>query len=243
VLSAVRDDIAELEAQLGTQDRQRLQAHLQSVSELEGLIAATPPACQFPDVETEQNTGANGAEDLWVVNEAMSRLIAYAFACDITRVASNLFCSVASESVFWNTGAPSTHHVHSHSSDQAYHDNIVFIMECLARLMQILHETEDATGGNLLDSTIIFASSELSQGWTHSWQRQPIIVGGHGRGWLRHPGIHHQAVAPTSPGDDQTAAGNATDVLLAIARAFDPAHPSIGAGPPMSTTPLAAILA
>ncbi len=244
VLDAVKDDIDSLRAQLGTVDNQRLDAHLDHVGELQTLISAAAPVCDIPAAYTNTNPESNGAEDLTLVNQQMSELIAYAFACDVTRVASNLFCSVASESVFGNVpGSSSTHHVHSHSNDTGYNDNIVFIMGCISSLMQTLLATPDISGGTLLDSTLIFASSELSQGWSHSWQRQPIIVGGHGRGHLVHPGIHYQAVAQSNPNDDQTSAGNCTDVLLALARAFDPAHPSIGAGPPMSVTPLADILA
>jgi hypothetical protein len=243
VLDAVKDDLAELKAQLGAVDKARLDAHLQHVGELEGKILAAPPVCDLPAAPTHHNSEANGQENLTLVNDLMAELIAYAFVCDVTRVASNLFCSVASESVFGETGAPSTHHGHSHANDAGYHANIVFIMQMLSNLMQRLHATVDVDGTNLLDSTLVFASSELSQGWSHSWQRQPIIIGGHGRGWLQHPGVHYQAAAPSFPGDDQTAAGNATDVLLALARCFDPEHPSIGAGPPMSVTPLSEILA
>jgi hypothetical protein len=58
-----------------------------------------------------------------------------------------------------------------------------------------------------------------------------------------HPGIHYQAIARTGDNDDQTSAGNSTDVLLALARAFDPGLNAIGAGAMRSTTPLADILA
>ncbi len=243
VLDAVRADIAELDARLGQTDRQRLEAHLDNLAELETKIAALPPVCTFPEHPEHENLEPNGSEDLALTNLIMSQLIAHAFACDITRVASNLFCSPASESVFGGVGSFFTHHGHSHANDDGYHLNIVFIMGCLAQLMQTLHETPDIDGESLLDSTIIYASSELSQGWSHSWQRQPIIIGGHGRGYLRHPGIHYQAVAPQFPGDDQTSAGSTSDILLALARCFDPSHPSIGAGAPMSTTPLSAIVA
>lgn len=243
VLDAVRADIAELDARLGQVDRQRLEAHLDNIAELEAKISALPPVCTFPAEPEHQNLEANGSEDLGLVNQLMSQLIAHAFACDITRVASSLFCSVASESVFGGVGSTYTHHGHSHADDQGYHLNIVFIMECIAQLMHTLHDTPDIDGTSLLDSTLIFASSELSQGWSHSWQRQPIIIGGHGRGYLEHPGIHYQAVAPQFLGDDQTAAGSTTDILLALAQCFDPQLPSIGAGAPMSVTPLAAIVA
>lgn len=243
VLDAVKSDVAELDAVLGQTDRQRLEAHLDHIAELETKIAALPPVCTFPAEPEHTNAEPNGSEDLALTNQLMAQLIAHAFACDITRVASNLFCSVASESVFGGVGSVFTHHGHSHANDEGYHLNIVFIMSCLAELMQVLHDTPDVDGANLLDSTIIFASSELSQGWSHSWQRQPIVIGGHGRGYLRNPGIHYQAVPRQSPTDDQTSAGSTTDILLALARCFDPSHPSIGSGPPMSNTPLSAIVA
>ncbi|MCA9707675.1 MAG: DUF1552 domain-containing protein [Myxococcales bacterium] len=243
VLDEVREDVAELDARLGQTDRQRLEAHLDNIAELEAKIAALPPACTIPGDPHHTNSEPNGQEDLVLTNQLMSQLIAHAFACDATRVASNLFCSVASEAVFGQTESTYTHHGHSHFNDQGYHNNIVFIMERLAELMQTLRDTPDVDGTSLLDSTLIYASSELAQGFTHAWQRQPIIIGGHGRGYLRHPGIHYQAVAPGYPGDDSTSAGNTTDILLTLARCFDPEHPSIGAGAPMSTTPLTDIMA
>ena len=244
VLDSVKADIAELRTKLGQQDQTRLDAHVENIFELETKISALPPSCDTPAEPTHENTEANGQENLTLVNELMAELIAYAFVCDITRVASNLFCSVASEAFFsQDVGTSSTHHGHSHANDEGYNQNIIFIMSCISQLLQTLQATEDLEGESLLDSTLVFASSEMSQGYTHSWQRIPMIIGGHGRGHLKHPGVHYQAVAQQSPSDDQTAAGNTTDVLLALARAFDPAIPSVGAGPMIATAPLADILA
>ncbi len=243
VLDAVKDDIDALDGRLGQQDKQRLDAHLQSIGELETKISALPPSCEISAQTKFENTEDNGSERLAEVNGVMSELIALAFVCDVTRVASNLFCSVASESVFLDAGSSSTHHGHSHADDEGYDQNITFIMASIAQLMTTLQNTEDALGESLLDSTLIFASSELSQGWSHSWQRQPMLIGGHGRNHLQYPGIHYQAIGQTNPNDDQTAAGNTTDVLLTLARAFDPAIESIGSGTMMSTTPLTDIMA
>lgn len=243
VLDATKADIDALNARLGQQDKQRLDAHLQGISELETKISALPPACELPEQPTFENLEDNGQEVLTQVNEIMSELIAYAFVCDVTRVASNLFCSVASEAVFGEVAASSgTHHGHSHANDEGYNQNIQFIMRNLAQLLVTLRDTEDAAGESLLDSTLVFATSELSQGWSHSWQRQPIIIGGHGRNHLRYPGVHYQAAAQQGPDDDDTSAGNTTDVLLTLARAFDPAIPSIGAGAMMSNSVLSGIM-
>jgi len=116
-------------------------------------------------------------------------------------------------------------------------------MQRIADLMVQFQSTVEVDGTNLLDSSIIFVSSEVSQGWTHSWQRQPILVGGTGRGYLVHPGIHYQAIPQNNPSDDATSSGNTTDVLLTILRCFDAAAPSVGGGAPMSTTPLNALIA
>ena len=242
VLDATKEDIAALNERLGTTDKQRLDAHLQSISELETKITALPPVCEITDQPLFENVEDNGQEELFNVNRIMSELIALAFVCDTTRVASNLFCSVASESVFGDTGNPSTHHGHSHADDEGYNQNIQFIMSCLAQLLVTLQETQDAEGESLLDSTLVFASSELSQGWSHSWQRQPIIIGGHGRNHLKYPGVHYQAAPQSNPNDDQTADGNTTDILLTLARAFDPSIPSIGAGNMLSSSTLDAIM-
>ena len=244
VLDATREDIAALNQRLGQQDKQRLEAHLQSISELETKISALPPTCDLPTDPMVENTEDNGQEQLFQVNGIMAQLIAYAFVCDVTRVASNLFCSVASESVFGDVaGSAGTHHGHSHANDEGYNQNVQFIMSCIAQILVTLRDTEDADGESLLESTLLFASSELSQGWSHSWQRQPMIIGGHGRNHLRYPGVHYQATPQQSPDDDQTSAGNTTDVLLTLARAFDPGIASVGGGAMMSNTPLSAIMA
>lgn len=117
-------------------------------------------------------------------------------------------------------------------------------MERLSDLLQTLRDTEDIDGTNLLDSTIVLASSDCSIGWTHSVRRHPILLAGRGRGWLRHPGTHYQAVAADDPNaPNAPTAGNTSDVLLTCLRAFDPAAASIGSSEAGSDTPLTAIMA
>ena len=150
--------------------------------------------------------------------------------------------SVAGETVFGDIGNTGTQHGNSHANNQQYHDGIQFIVARYAELLATLRDTPDVEG-NLLDSTMVFCSSELSQGWSHSWQRQPILIGGHACGYLQYPGIHYQAIPQNNPSDDQTAAGNTSDILLTMLRAFDPAAPSVGGGAPMSTNVLSDIMA
>lgn len=247
ILDAVRTDADRLRPRLGMLDNQRLDAHFQGLSELEQKIMAMPPTCDLPAQPTHANNESVNNEQLILTNQLMSQLIAFAFTCDITRVASNLFLPLAGEAVMSeaeNGGNGNTHHVLSHQGGEDYHRCIVFIMERFAEMLDILRNTVDFDGTNLLDSTIVYGSSDCSIGWSHSIRRQPIILGGHGRGYLVNPGIHYQAVPSANPNDGGAAtAGNLSDVLLSVLRAFDPAAASVGGGAPMSNTPLTEILA
>lgn len=243
VLDVINDDVNRLKNDLGVKDRQRLDAHLEGIGELQTKIAALPPECGIPEQPGFENTEPNSLEQLALVNELMSELLAQAFICDVTRVASYQLISVASEVQFGDIGHSSTQHGDSHAGDENYNQGIVFMMQRIADLMARLGDAVEIDGSNLLQSSIIFGSTEVSQGFSHSWQRQPIILGGTGRGHLVHPGIHYQAAAQSEPTDDQTSEGNTTDVLLTILRAFDPEAESVGGGAPVSTSTIDALMA
>ena len=244
ILDYVREDADRLREQLGKVDNLRLDAHFEAIAELEAKITALPPVCELPDAPTETNEAPNGEEVLMDINAVMSDLIAMAFRCDVTRVASMIFLGLSSEAVLGEIDATTTHHLNSHGLTEEYHDGIVLCMQGLSNLMQTLAATEDFDGTNLLDSTMIYATSDCALGWNHSIRRQPILIGGHGRDYLRHPGIHYQAVAAPDPrADDAPSEGNTSDVLLACLQAFDPEATEIGEGEPYSNTPLSEILA
>jgi hypothetical protein len=255
VLDGVRAQSDKLHARLGSADRQRLEAHLEGVGELQQKLAAAAPACARPDVPTEANAEPIGAESLTAVNTVMAELIAYALACDLTRVASCMFLGMAGETPFTEAGLSAPHHLSSHEAQfdpaarASYHTGVVYEMAQLATLLQVLRDTVDPLGNNLLDSTIVYAASDCSVGWMHSIARMPVILAGTGGGHLVHPGIHVQAIAndPRDPNGVETAAlptdGNLSDILLSCLQAFDPAATEVGGGQPHSTTPLAAILA
>lgn len=246
ILDAVRDDADRLRPKLGTLDNQRIDAHFEALAELEQKIVAMPPTCDLPAAPTHTNSEPVSSEQLTLTNQLMAQLVAHAFVCDITRVASYLFLPLAGEAVLAESGSGSgsTQHVLSHQGGEAYNQGIIYIMERFAELIQILGSTPDLDGTNLLDSTIIYGSSDCSIGWSHSIRRQPIILAGTGRGYLVHPGIHYQAVAAADPNNGNApSTGNMSDVLLSVLRAYDPAAPSVGGGAPFSDTPLDEILA
>lgn len=234
VLDAVKAQTEALKKRLGTKDKERLDAHLDGVNELQKKIEAIPPACVAPGMPDETNPPVMGQEPLVKVNQIMSDLIAYAFECDVTRVASVLLVGGAADTILYDIGVNSVHHLNTHSwpnKEQAIHDGVVYQMQRLSEFLQTLKLKTDPTGGNLLDNTIVFFSSDCSEGWSHSVKKQPMIVAGRGGGYLKSPAAHHASNG-----------GNPTDVLLACLRHFDPAVPSIGSGNPMSSTPFGEII-
>jgi hypothetical protein len=104
------------------------------------------------------------------------------------------------------------------------------------------NHVEPGGSTTLLDSTIFYASSDCAFGKNHQINRQPVLLGGHGRNHLKHPGIHYQAVAgdPSIPSVDpelangslnnkaQPSARNTSDILLTCLRAFDAGATSVG---------------
>ena len=244
ILDAVAEDVARLRGRLGQRDSERLDAHLTAVDELRNKILATPPVCALPSEPTQENTDAGGREPLSEVNTIMAELIAHAFVCDITRVASFLFKRMVSATVFDEINVGAIHHDASHNpGSEQFHDGVVYQMQKFADLLQVFADTEDVDGGNLLDSTIIYASSDCSTPYTHSIERHPILLAGTGRGYLKHPGVHYQATPFGGNEDTPNAAGNTSDALLTCLRAFDPEAESVGGGPGRSTSTLGEVIA
>lgn len=233
VLDAVKAQTEALKKRLGQKDIQRLDAHLEGVNEIQKKIEAIPPVCAAPGVPDEANVPGADPEPITNVNKVMSELLAYAFECDVTRVASVLLVGGAAGTVLKEAGINSEHHLNTHNQSLAntlIHQGVVYQMTRFSEFLQTLKNKTDPTGGNLLDNTMVYFSSDCSEGWGHDIKKTPIIVAGKGGGYLTHPGIHHAS-----------AGGNPTDVLLLMAQAFNPAITSIGAGNPMSTTPFGAI--
>lgn len=243
ILDYVREDAGKVKNVVGAADKARIDAHLTAIGELEAKILATPPTCELPPEPTHANSG--NPEPNIITTQVMAELIAYAFACDVTRVASFLFKKFVSNTSFTDGGISGVHHNNSHGgpTNQSYIQGIEYQMERLSDVLQVFQNTQEFDGTNLLDSTIVYASTDCSTGATHSIARVPIVLAGTGRGYLTHPGIHYQASPWNGNHGSPNGSGNTSDVLLTCLRAFDPEAPSVGGGAPFSDTPLTDVVA
>ncbi|MCA9683013.1 MAG: DUF1552 domain-containing protein [Myxococcales bacterium] len=231
ILDSVKGEVDTLRPKLGALDKMRLDAHLDSIAALETKLSTAVPVCELPADPMFENSEALNNEMLTHVNELMSDLMVYAFTCDLTRVASVLFIEGAAEPQLSEVqNANGSWHQASHSPNTwgvgGYFDNgQIYMMERFNYFLNKLKNATDLDGTSLLDNSMVMLSSDCSDGATHAITRQPIILAGHGRGYLKYPGIHYQPMPLGNynygswPGNST---GNTTDVLVSLLRAFDP---------------------
>jgi len=236
VLDGVLADMNRLRAQLGAADRTRLDQHTQNIRSIEsrlvGGMGTTPAACKLPTKPTAI-ASPNNKEALEELTKVMSDLIAMAFACDQTRVFSMNYSGPTNGTLFWQVNATSGHHAltHDEPGDQPLvHACTIFTMQCFSGLLQALKNIPEGAG-NVLDNTVILASSDVSDGKLHSLTDYPIVVAGRGGGFLKNPGVHYRS----------TTKENSTTVLLSVLRAAGMQLTEFGAGGGLVTTSCTAI--
>ncbi len=241
VLAAVREDIKKLQGKLGAGDKQRLEAHLEGIAQLEEKLQSVPPTCAIPMEPTEENQDVNGDEPITNVNKVMSDLLVYAFKCDITRVASVMFIGGAAETTYSEIGQNVGHHYNTHDGSNStqqnqVHPGVIYAHEKLAYLLEQMKATVDPMGQTLLDTGLVMSSSDCSIGLSHSVSRQPYILVGKLRDRMK-AGYHHQ-VAGAWNGNvtNPNAGGNTSDVLFTIAKAFNKDIASVGDMSPKNMT-------
>lgn len=238
VLDVVKDDAARVRVKLGTQDKQRLDAHLTAISEVRTQILALPPVvtstCLKPAAPTTTNVDVGGAEPYMAVNKAMSDLLAIAFACDLTRVASYQFSgSVGGQSYKDLTAVRDNEHSITHDSARQndVHAATLYEMQAFAYTLQALKRVSEGAG-NLLDQSCILCTSDVAEGLAHSINNYPILVAGRAGGALR-PSQHYRS----------TTGRNTSDVLLSCLKAtLGPSVTSVGKDSGLSTTPVTELL-
>lgn len=188
VIDFVRDDANQLKNRLGATDQKKMDEYLTAVREVELRIQAIE---EGTTCEPGANPGTPG--DIRDRTKAMLDMIALAFQCDQTRVASFMLGNAGSNRVFSFLGLTSGHHTYSHhQSVQANYDALATIDHWEVQQLAYLFDKLDAIqepDGTVLDNSLVFFSSEIEDGNAHRHTNMPIILGGGGGGAVT-PGRH-----------------------------------------------------
>jgi hypothetical protein len=180
LLDAVTLEVARLNKSLPATDRTRLDEYLEDIREIERRLG---------NVAKSANESAS-AEVPFGIPESFTEHInllwdlqTLAFRADITRVSTLMYAHDVSMRVYPESGVLSGNHPTSHHGGRpATVENWARInryhVQCLTPFLARLKATPDGDG-NLLDHTLIFWASNMSDGNLHSHKAVPnMFIGG-----------------------------------------------------------------
>jgi BMFP domain-containing protein YqiC len=195
ILDFVMDDARDLQRQLASKDRAKLDEYLTSVRELENRIGQ---AEQFkertdPKVQTPAGIPANYQEHMQI----MYNMLALAFQTDSTRIATFLLAGDGNNRAYGEIGIPEGHHYLSHH--RGNHEMMeklaqidLWYMKQFAQFLQKLEDTKDVDGNSILHNSMVVYGCGNSDGNRHTHVNLPIILAGSAGGALQ-PGRYLNA--------------------------------------------------
>lgn len=197
VIDSVLHDVSDLEAVLGRQDRDRLDAYLTGVRELEQRLDAAEnglaASCQAPTEALWARLVNDPSADVTEHVELMSDLMVLALRCDATRVITYMLGNGRSERPFPFLGSDDTHHWLSHNYDVPQHmESLSAISRWeVARfesLVRKLGDVQEVDGSRLLDHTAALMCCAFGDPGEHDTSEIPLVLAGRGARLL--PGRH-----------------------------------------------------
>lgn len=195
VLDSVLADGARLQKRLGAADKLRIEHHLAAIRDIEARLDSTPSmgapaACSNQTAPTQAKDAKSEAPP--GVNTVMSQLATLALACDRTRVVSYMFSLPAAHVYYRHLAADMDADFHDtichtdagdKSSQPRVDKGVQYAMLCLAELLTAMKATAHGDG-NLLDSTLIYVTSDTAWGKVHDRTEWPVLLIGKAGGRL-----------------------------------------------------------
>jgi hypothetical protein len=183
VLDMTIGEMASLRGTLSAADRVRLDAHAESLRDIERTLENQGGDCEVPDRPLDLG--------LERVIDQQSDLLASALGCGLTRFAS-LQVRIADNdgSLYpWAGIASDGHHAISHVTTQAAYDTLAELYTWYAArfayLLDRLAAWPDADGASVLDNSLVVWGTEIGRGWDHLDTDVPFVVAGGAGGRLR----------------------------------------------------------
>jgi hypothetical protein len=191
VMAAVQSQYASLRPKVSLLDRQKLERHADF---LNGIVRRLDfgirpgPACVAPAEPAA--LGVEDATDMPDITRLQLDMLALAFACDLTRVASVQFSTAINAIGFpWLDSTAEGHNLsHRGPSDTAAKDQLTQRARWYAeQIAYLARQLAAVTEGDrtILDNTVMVWGNELSLGNSHSHTEIPFMLLGSAGGRLR----------------------------------------------------------
>jgi hypothetical protein len=217
ILDAVVGDLNDLQRNLGVRDRAKVKDYLDDVREIERRIQRTEEKNR---TEVRTPDAPIGIPDAFGDHVAlMFDLLAVAFQSDITRVFTFMMSREASQRTYPQLDLTEPWHTlshHGHKPDKIAQNARInlYNVGLFANFARRLAATADGDG-TLLDHSMVFYGSGMSDGDTHGTDPLPLVAVGGGAG----QGRRHIEAAPRT---------NIGNLWLGIAKKFDSPVESVG---------------
>jgi hypothetical protein len=195
ILELVREELADARTRASTADRLKLDAHTESIRDIERRLVPLPPgsdaggvACQVPTVGARIDVRAPA--NMPAIGKLQMDIAAASLACDLTRVLTLQWTYAESTQTFPALGINEAHHVMSHAgdSDATAQENLtkinVWYAEQLAYLLGKLASYKEGDG-TLLDNTVVLWCNEVGKGNNHAHRDLPFLLAGSCGGHFR----------------------------------------------------------
>ena len=195
VLDSVLGEAETLKTELSPTDRLKLDEYMTSVRELETRIQnlGGPVSCEKP-TNLELASGLAYEKRVAISLE----LAALAFECDVTRVITFMFGrgnSMQDFAFLFDGESTPHHHTSHHGGDAKLLTKLKEIshweVEQVATFLKRLDKGTEAGGVTLLDNTLAYFNSEISDGNVHRKYDMPVLLAGGAGGKLKVDGSHY----------------------------------------------------
>jgi hypothetical protein len=185
ILDAITEDAKKLQRGLGPRDRVRVSEYLDDIREIERRIQATERQNTTQLLSIDAPIGVPESYDEHV--SVMFDMLAVAYAADLTRVSSFMLARELSNLTYPQIGVGEPHHSISHHGNNpekiALHAKVnTHHLQLFSAFAEKLKTTPDGDGC-LLDHSLLFYGSGMSNGNGHTAGPLPmLVVGGTGAG-------------------------------------------------------------
>ena len=185
-LDLVMGELNGLSSRLGSEDKQKLERHADALSDIERTLRTLNQAggCSPLSIPTRADVFLDDQHE--AVGRLFYRIIALAFACDLTRVVQFNWSGNTSNRVYRNLGLTIGHHDISHDLNGFIHIRRIHrhLWARTTELYEILKNTPDGEG-TLWDHTMIFHWNELGEGYSHTIRDLLVVLAGGAHGYFR----------------------------------------------------------
>ncbi len=191
VLDAAMGEISDIEKNVGRADREKLRDYFDSIREVETRLSssATGVSCARPQLELGQEKWWENDSNIPKAMDSQLDLLAMAFACDLTRVATLSFGQVNGGVTVPVVGINGSIHTLGHEPDsnfEAWNSLAkidVWHAEQLAKLIDRLKAIPEGDG-TVFDNTVIIWVNELTKG-NHDTGNIPHVMAGSAQGYFK----------------------------------------------------------